>query len=455
MTHLHGGHATSLDMTEGAIWPVLLQFTIPLLMGNLFQLLYNTVDSMVVGNFVGRPALAAVSATTQICNTLVKFFTGTSIGAGAVISQCFGAKDRERLHDSIQTTIALTFVACVLLTAVGFFGCDWMLRRMSTPDEIFTEASLYLRIYFGGISGLLVYNMGSSVLRVVGDTRRPLIFLLVCSALNVALDLLFVAVLSWGIAGAAIATVLSQFISAALVLWTLTFAVDSYRFNWQSLRIDGKMSGDILRIGLPVGLQQAVISFSNVFVQAHINVFDTACIAGWGCYTKLDQYMLLPIQSMGQATTTFVGQNLGAGKLDRAKKGTREAFFLTLGIAVIVAVVLWVFASPLTALFIPDDETIRFGTLFIRLCVPFATLCTFNQILSGALRGAGKSQAPMVITLCTHVLFRQLYLVVIARLLPGNVYAVGFGYPMGWILCAATITIYYRFSGWEKKYQLV
>lgn len=450
MTYRRHRYAAVLDMTEGTIWPILLQFTIPLLLGNLFQLLYNTVDSMVVGNFVGRSALAAVSATTQICNTLVKFFNGVSIGAGAVISQYFGAKDAKRLHTSIQTTIALTFAACVLLTAAGVLGSDWMLRQMSTPDEVFAEASLYLRIYFAGISGLLIYNMGSSILRAVGDTRRPLFFLLVCSGLNVVLDLLFVAVLPWGIAGAAAATVVSQMISAALVLWVLTFQMDDCRLHWSSLRIDRRTTGQILKIGLPVGFQQAVIAFSNVFVQAYVNAFDTACIAGWGCYFKLDQYMMLPIQSMGQAVTTFVGQNLGAKKPERAKKGTLEAFFLTVGIAVAVATVLWTFASPLTGLFIRDDETIYFGTLFIRLCVPFAILCCFNQILSGALRGAGKSQGPMVITLCTHVLFRQLYLAVVTRVLPGNVYAVGFGYPVGWILCAVIITLYYRFSRWER-----
>lgn len=307
MNYLHSSHrAGSLDMTEGAIWPVLLQFIVPLLLGNLFQLLYNTVDSIVVGNFVGRSALAAVSSTTQICNTLVKFFTGISIGAGAVISQCFGAKDREKLHSAIQSTITLTFVACVLLTIIGVLGSGWMLHQMSTPEEVFAGASIYLRIYFAGISGLLIYNMGSSILRAVGDTRRPLIFLLVCSGVNIVLDLMFVVMFEWGIAGVAVATVLSQLISAGLVLWTLTFAVNGYHFNPHKLRLDGRLTGQILKIGLPVGTQQAIISFSNVFVQAYINTFGAACIAGWGCYAKLDQYVMLPIQSMGQTVTTFI-----------------------------------------------------------------------------------------------------------------------------------------------------
>lgn len=439
-------------MTQGTIWLILLQFTIPLLAGNLFQLLYNTVDSIVVGNFVGRSALAAMSATTQICNTMVKFFTGAAVGAGAVISQRFGAKDKEGLHRAVHTTMALTFLACVLITCVGFFGSNWMLRQMSTPEDVFAEASIYLRIYFGGISGLLVYNMGGSILRAVGDTKRPLFFLLVCSGLNVILDLLFVAVFQWGIAGTAFATVLSQLVSAALVMWNLIYAADACPFSIRETRIHGQTAGQILRIGLPFGLQQAIVAFSNVFVQAYINAFDTACIAGWGCFTKLDQYMMLPIQSMGQAVTTFVAQNLGAKQLDRARRGTRIAFGVTLAIAVATAILLWVNAGFLTGLFISDEETIAFGTLFIRLCSPIAVMCCFHQILSGALRGAGRSQIPMIITLCTHVLSRQIYLAVITRLFPGNIHVVGFGYPVGWILCAATVTLYYKFSGWEKEY---
>lgn len=439
-------------MTQGAIWPILITFTVPLLLGNLFQLLYNTVDSIVVGNFVGRPALAAVSATTQICNTLVRFFTGASIGAGAIISQCFGAKEKESLHKAIHTTMALTVLACILLTAVGLLSADWMLERMSTPDDVFPEASLYLRIYFAGISGLLIYNMGGSILRAIGDTRRPLIFLLICSGLNVVLDLLFVLWFNWGIAGVAVATILSQFISAGLVMWNLTYAMDVCPFSWREMHINKPIAGEILRVGLPVGFQQAIIAFSNVFVQAYINVFDTACIAGWGCYTKLDQYIMLPIQSMGQAVTTFVGQNLGAKQMERAKKGTWVAFFMTLGISTMVAAVLWTFAAPLTGLFIPDDETIYYGVLFIRMCAPIAVVCCFNQILSGALRGAGKAQIPMIITLCTHVLTRQVYLFLITKILPGNIYAVGFGYPVGWILCATTISLYYRFSRWDVQY---
>jgi putative MATE family efflux protein len=411
------------------------------------------VDSIIVGQFVGLSAFAAVSATTQICNTLVRFFNGTSVGAGAVISRYFGAKDGEKLNKAIHTTMALTFLACIMLTAVGLVGCDWMLRRMSTPEDVFVEASLYLHIYFAGLSGLLIYNMGSSILRAVGDTRRPLYFLLICCGLNVLCDLVFVVCFHWGIAGVAIATVAAQAVSSCLVLRTLYRTGEDWRFRWRELRVDRQIAGQILKIGLPVGLQMAVVAFSNVFVQAYINVFDTACIAGWGSYTKLDQYMMLPIQSMGQAVTTFVSQNLGAKQLDRAKAGARIAFGIIFCISVFIAVGLWIFAPQLTSLFSPDREAIRYGTLFIRLCCPFAVFCCFNQILSGALRGAGISQIPMLITLCTHVFSRQVYLFFITKLIPGNVYAVGLGYPVGWLLCAAIVTLYYHGSHWERRYR--
>ncbi len=441
-----------LDMTQGAIGPILLTFTLPVLLGDLFQLLYNTVDSIVVGNFVGLSALAAVSATTYICGMLVRFFNGMSVGASAVISQCFGAKDRGELRKAIRTTMSLTLLACVLLTAIGLAGSDWLLRRMSTPHDVFREASLYLHIYFGGISGLLIYNMGSSILRALGDTRRPLIFLLICSGSNVLLDLAFVIYFHWGIAGAAVATILSQFFSAALVLWFLTISAGEYGFTWREFHIDRQMAKRIVMLGLPVGLQMAIVAFSNVFVQAYINVFDTACIAGWGAFAKLDQYMMLPIQSMGQAVTTFAGQNIGAKKLDRVKNGTRIAFAMTIGMSAVTAAILWCFAPRLTSLFSPDQEAIRYGTLFIRLCSPIAIFCCFNQVLSGTLRGIGKSQIPMIITLCTHVFSRQVYLFFITKLIPNNVYVVGFGYPVGWMLCAAAITAYYYFCRWELQY---
>ena len=426
-------------MTKGRIWPVLLMFTMPLLLENTLQLLYYTTDSVIVGQYVGMSALAAVSATTHICGMLVRFFNGTATGAGVVISRALGAGDRERLRESVSTTIVLTAIGCVMLTVFGVSLSAWFLRITSAPDDVFRDADVYLKIYFGGISGLLFYNDGGAILRAMGDTKRPLYFLIFCSVLNIVLDLVFVRVFGWGIAGVAVATILAQALSALLVMKAVADSTGAF----VKLKMSPELAGEILRIGLPFGIQMAVVAFSNVFVQGYINAFGTAYIAGWGVYVKLDQYMMLPIQSMGQAVTVFAGQNLGAGKRDRAKSGTWTALWMMLAISSGVASMLYVYAPFLSSLFSPDAKVIEYGSLFIRMCSPIATVTCFNQILAGYLRGDGESRMPMIITLCTHVFFRQIYLYVMTRLIPENVYVVGFGYPAGWILCAVIMTVYY------------
>lgn len=432
-----------LNMTSGRIWTVLLAFTWPLLLENLLQLLYYTADSVIVGRYVGVSALAAVSATTHICGMLVRFFNGTATGAGVVISRAFGANDRHRLTESVKTALILTLIGCVILTLIGVTLSRLFLESMSTPPDVIGEADIYLKIYFGGISGLLFYNIGGAILRAMGDTRRPLFFLIVCSVLNIALDLWLVKI-GWGIAGVAIATIIAQALSACLVIYTVMKSA-GLSGEW---RLDREIAGEILRVGLPFGVQMAVVAFSNVFVQGYINVFGTACIAGWGVYMKLDQYMMLPIQSMGQAVTVFTGQNLGACERGRAVSGTWTALAMMLGISSVISATLCVNAPLLSSFFSPNVSVIEYGTLFIRLCTPVAVICCFNQILSGYLRGDGNSRMPMVITLCTHVFFRQIYLAAITRLIPGNVYVVGFGYPAGWILCAVSMTVYYFM--WQK-----
>lgn len=434
-----------LNMTSGRIWTVLLAFTWPLLLENLLQLLYYTTDSIIVGRYVGVPALAAVSATTHICGMLVRFFNGTATGAGVVISRSFGAGDRHKLTESVKTSLLLTLTACIILTLLGVTSSRFLLEKISTPPDVLEEADIYLKIYFGGISGLLFYNIGGAILRAMGDTKRPLIFLIVCSLLNIILDLAFVRIFHWGIAGVAVATVTAQALSAFLVIITVLKSTGSFK-NWT---LNRELSREILRIGLPFGVQMAVVAFSNIFVQGYINVFGTACIAGWGVYIKLDQYMMLPIQSMGQAVTVFTGQNLGAGRNDRAVSGTWTALAMMLGISSFIAMTLYVYAPLLSSFFSPSANVIEYGTLFIRMCTPIAVICCFNQILSGYLRGDGNSRMPMIITLCTHVFFRQIYLFVITRIITDNVYAVGFGYPAGWILCALIMTLYYFY--WQKK----
>ena len=434
-----------LNMTTGRIWPVLLAFTWPLLLENLLQLLYYTTDSVIVGRYVGVSALAAVSATTHICGMLVRFFNGTATGAGVVISRSFGANDRQRLEESVKTSLILTLIGCVILTLLGVSLSRYLLEKMSTPPDVLEEADIYLKIYFGGISGLLFYNIGGAILRAMGDTKRPLIFLIICSVLNIVLDLAFVNIFHWGIAGVAIATIAAQALSACLVILTVMKSL-GLSAKW---RLNRKIAGEILRIGLPFGVQMAVVAFSNVFVQGYINVFGTACIAGWGVYMKLDQYMMLPIQSMGQAVTVFTGQNLGAGRHDRAVSGTWTALAMMLSISSLIALTLCVLAPSFASLFSLNENVIEYGALFIRMCTPIAVVTCFNQILSGYLRGDRNSRMPMILTVCTHVFFRQIYLAVITRLIPDNVYVVGFGYPAGWILCAVIMIFYYFY--WQNK----
>ena len=430
------------DMTVGSIPKLLITFALPLMVGNVFQQLYNTVDSIIVGNFVSKQALAAVGCTGPIINTLIGIFVGLSGGAGVVISQYYGAKDRERLHRAVQTTIALTGVMCVLLTALGVWMTPFMLRLMDTPPDVLGAASEYLRIYFWGISGMLVYNIGAGILRAVGDSTHPLFFLIFSATTNTVLDFLFVKVFSWGIAGAAIATVAAQLLSALLVMRMLMASDADYRIDLQAIGFDLPILKRICQIGIPTSLQMGVTAVSNVFVQSYINRFESSCMAGWAAYNKLDAFAMLPLMGFSIAVTTFVGQNFGAGKLDRAHKGPLYGLAIGTVIMVVILTPMMLFAPTLVRLFNQEAEVIAFGTLFLRMITPFYLLCTVNQIYSGALRGVGDTRATMFIMLFSFVLFRQIYLYT-AWHLGGGIRAIALGYPMGWIMCSLVILVYY------------
>ena len=434
---------TTRDMTSGPILKQLILFALPLMLGNVFQMLYNTVDSVIVGNFVSKQALAAIGATTMIVNMLVFFFNGFSIGAGVTIGQYFGARDMNRLHRAIETTVTATLALCVIFTVLGMALVEPMLRLMSTPEDVFADASVYLRIYMLGISGLLIYNMGSGILRAVGDSTRPLYFLILTSLMNIALDLFFVLVLKMGIAGAAYATILSQFVSAALILRLLTRSKEVYRLSWKELGVDKIILRKIVVVGLPTGIQSVLTSFSNVFVQSYINVFGSDVMAGWSSYNKLDQFIMLPIQSTAMGATTFVSQNIGAGDIRRADRGTVAALELTLSVTAAIAGVLVAFASGAVRLFSPDEAVIRYGVMFVRTNTAFFLFNCVAHVLAGALRGRGDSRGPMIIMLATFVGVRQIYLFLITRFFLNTPRVVGFGYPVGWFCCCAAELTYY------------
>lgn len=442
------------DMTQGSISGLLFAFAVPLMLGNLFQQLYNTVDSLIVGNFVSKQALAAVGCTGPIINTLIGLFSGLATGASVVISQYYGAKDEEKLDKAVHTTVMLTLVTCVVLTVVGVWATPLMLELMDTPPDVFSEAELYLRIYFGGVSGLLLYNIGSGILRAVGDSTRPLYFLIFSAVMNTVLDLFFVAVLKQGIAGAAIATIISQFVSAILVMLLLLRSKDSYRLEISQLRMHKGMLRRICNIGIPSSLQMGITAFSNIFVMGYINHFESSCMAGWTAYNKLDALAMLPMQSLSLALTTFVGQNLGAGDLKRAKAGPRYGLIMGYIVTAIILVPMMVFAPQLTALFNDDREVIEFGTLFVRLCTPFYVAFVINQVYSGALRGAGDAKNTMYIMLFSFVVFRQIYLFIVSRM-GATAGVIALGYPMGWMMCSALLLIYYYKGHWARRLNLV
>ena len=440
-------------MTSGSIPRLLIQFSVPLLIGNVFQQLYNTVDTIVVGNFVGRQALAAVGCTGPIVNALIGTFSGLSSGASVVISQYYGAKEGEKLHQSVQTTMGLTFIMCVVLTAVGVLFTPAMLRLMDTPEDVFSQAVEYLTIYFWGLSGLLLYNTGAGILRAVGDSAHPLYFLIFSALTNTVLDILFVRSFHMGIAGAAVATIVSQMMSAVLVLRMLSRTTADYRVDLRHTRMTSYILGKVCAIGIPTALQMFVTAISNIFVQAYINRFESACMAGWTAYNRIDAFAMMPMMSLSIALSTFVGQNLGAGELKRARSAPKYGMVMGLVMMLVILTPLMIFARQLTYLFNQEPEVLDYGAFFIRIISPFYLTFSVTQVYAGALRGAGDTKSTMIIMLFSYVLFRQLYLYVSYRVF-GGITSVALGYPMGWAMCAVLLLVYYYGFHRGKQEQL-
>ncbi len=431
-----------MDMTSGVIWKQLVMFALPLMIGNLFQQFYNTVDSVVVGNFVGKEALAAVGSVGPVINSVIGFLSGMATGASVVISQAYGAKNDSKVSYAVHTTICLTAICCVIFTAIAILITPVLLRFMNTPDDVFPQAEEYLTIYFAGLTGVLFYNIGAGILRAVGDSRHPLYFLIFCTCTNVVLDVLFVAVFNLGIAGAAFATVVAQLLSAFLVVRMLMRTQASYQLKLKKLKIDMGILKEIVRVGLPAGIQQMITSISNVFVQSYINAFGSDAMAGWSAYSKIDAFIMLPMQSIALSATTFVGQNHGAKKVKREKQGTWSAIALSMIITVVIMIPIMIFAPAMVRLFNSESAVIYYGAMLLRVMSPFYLFNCFNQVCAGALRGLGDSRGPMVIMLSTFVVFRQIYLYIASRL-STHFLVVAIGYPMGWIMCCIVMAIYY------------
>ena len=439
-----------VDMTSGNIYGLLIRFAVPLLLGNLFQQLYNTVDTWVVGNYVGKEAFSAVGTVNPILNMLIGFFMGLSTGAGVVISQYYGAKQEDKVSDTVHTALVMTCILGVLFTAIGVGMTPTMLRFMKTPAEVLPEAKTYLTIYFSGILGLMLYNMGAGVLRAVGDSQRPFYFLVLSASLNIILDLIFVLVFHMGVAGVAYATILAQGLSAVLVLILLMRAKNCVRVSLRALKLHLDPLKKIIKVGVPAALQRAITSFSNVFVQSYINYFGADVMGGWTAYTKVDAFLFLPMLSVASGATTFVGQNLGVNNVERAKKGVRVAMTIAMVCNLIIMVPVIVFAPALVRFFNGTTEVVTYGTLFLRMMSPFYMLTCVNQVLAGSLRGAGDSKTPMFIMLGSFVLFRQIYLFVVTHFISNTIVPVAISYPAGWLVCSIATVIYYKCAHWEK-----
>ena len=438
-----------VDMTQGNITRHIITFALPLLAGNVFQQMYNMVDTWVVGNYVSNEAFSAVGSVGPIVNMLIGFFMGLSSGAGVVISQYYGARRHEEVRQTVHTAIVMTLILGVAFTGIGLFMIPYMLQLMNTPANVLPESTAYLSIYFSGIMGLMLYNIGAGILRAVGDSQRPFYFLVVCAIVNTVLDLVFVLVFHMGVRGVALATIIAQGVSAVLVLITLMRTDECIKLRLRDLRIHWPMLKKIIRVGIPAALQMAITSFSNIFVQSYINYFGADCMSGWTAYSKVDQLLFLPMQSIALASTTFVGQNLGRNLPERARAGIRQSLIIAIVSTLILMVPVMVFAAPVVSFFNAKPEVVEYGTMLLRLMTPFYVLCCFNQVLGGALRGAGNSKATMVIMLLSFVAFRQVYLFTVSRIC-NEIIPIAMGYPAGWLLCSSITFLYYKKTSLTK-----
>ena len=439
------------SITGGVIWKTLLSFFFPILLGTFFQQLYNTADAVIVGQFVGNQALAAVGgATSTLINLLVGLFVGIASGAAVIISQLYGARDGERTQRAVHTTMAFALAGGLGLMIVGWAISPWALRAMNTPEDVLPHSVTYIRVYFLGIIANFIYNMGSGILRAIGDSRRPLYFLMVCCLLNIALDVLLVVVIPLGVLGVAIGTFLSQVVSAVLIMLRLMCTREGYRVELRHIRFDKGILKNVIRIGLPAGLQSVMYSFSNLVIQASINSFGTDAIASWAAIGKIDGFIWMVMGAFGISITTFVGQNFGARKYSRVKRSVKVCLGLTLGTTLALSALMLAFMEPLLRFFTGDETVIAIGQRFLWILGPSYFLFVFIEIFSGAIRGAGEALQPMLITTFGVCGLRVLWIFAAVPFLP-TMEMVAMNYPVTWAVTALVFTVYYLRMNWLKR----
>ena len=439
-------------LTEGSISKKIIKFALPVFWGNLFQQLYHIVDSLILGNFVGKEALAAVSASGPVIFLLVGLFGGIFVGAGVVISKLYGAGDEKKVSLAVHTSVLFGIICGVVMLVLGSFLSPYILVWIHTPDDVMDLSLIYFKIFFQGIIFIVLYNTLSGIFQAVGDSRHPLYYLMVSSVLNVVLDLLFVVSFNWGIAGAAIATVISQAVSVILALIRLLRVDDVYRLQIKKLKIDPLLLKQILYLGIPSGIQNSVIALANVFVQSSINVFDTVAIAGAGASSRIEGFVFIPITSFVLAMTTFIGQNLGAREFDRAKKGAKFGIITVVILAELIGILNFLLAPKLIALFNQDPGVIAVGTQKARIVAFFYCFLACSHCIAAILRGAGKPIVPMMVMLLCWCVIRVSYIKIITHYI-FEINVVFWAYPITWCLSTIIFIIYYRKSDWVHNFQ--
>lgn len=437
----------TLLMTEGSIWKSILLFSVPLILGNLLQQLYNTADSIIVGNFLGSNALAAVGSSGSPIYLLIGFSQGVAVGAGVVVSQYLGAKDKRETLIAVHTSLAIAVILGLILTVGGIAVSRSLLVWMNTPEEVLGDAVTYMKLYFGGVLFSVVYNMAAGILNAAGNSRRSVLYLACASITNIILDLVLIAGLKMGVAGAAIATDISQLVSCVLSLRFLMKVDADYKVELSAIRPDQRMTSRIIRIGLPTGIQNMVISFSNVLVQSSVNSYGAAAMAGFAAYMKIDGFNILPVTSFSMAATTFVGQNYGAGNLKRVKNG----MWVTLGMSVLYTLctgtLLLAFQNPIMHLFTSDETVVAFGCSAMHYFCPFYFLLAILHGMAGAVRGTGRSVPPMVVLLISLCLFRVVWIQFVLPFFAG-IEGVFVLYPVSWALGAVLMALYAWKGSW-------
>ena len=445
-------HHSDFRMTEGSSFRQMVRFTVPLFIGNLFQQFYNTADALIVGRMLGNDALAAVSATGNLIYLIISFFMGIAAGSSVLISRYYGAEDRDKLSLALHTNLAFSFSAGLLMTIIGVSLTPALLRWMGTPEDVMDLAVQYTRIFFAGSLGLVLYNSLRGVMQAVGDSRHPLYYLIFSSILNVVLDVGFIGLFHAGVGAAALATILAQFLSGLLCLRRLLSTSEDYRLNPRLLRFDPGMLRLTLRYGIPSGVQNSVIALANVVVQSNINLFGTMAVAGCGAYAKLEGFAFLPITSFSIALTTFVGQNLGASKLDRAKRGATFGVVTCLIASELTGLLLYWLAPSLVGLFTVEPEAIAFGVAKCRICAPFFFLLAASHSLAAVLRGAGKAIIPMISMLSFWCVIRVAFLHVAVPIWH-SIDTVNWVYPLTWLLSTVFLCVYTLRADWLHSFE--